>query len=713
MRILSMTATFGKLEHQSLTFTPGLNVIEAPNEWGKSTWCAFIVAMLYGIDTGSRSRKDFLADKDHYAPWSGQPMSGRMDLLWKNREITLERSSKGRIPFGQFRAYETKTNIPVPELTADNCGQVLLGVEREVFARAGFLRMSALPVTQEEALRRRLNALVTTADESGASDALAQKLRDLKNRCRHNKTGLIPQAQAQQQALEEKLQELQLLQQQQQEIVQRQQQLHQQARLLENHQKALSYSENLGYTQKLAAAQTTCEAAKKELQQREQECALLPEAELVQKNLLQMQTLREQREQLLLQAQLLPSLPEAPQPMEIFRGKDPQTAVEQAQAQQQKLYQLTEKKNTAGWIATALLAAVAVALAVLLPAGYKLIGAAPLLAGICLAAVQLQKQQARKKQIALLKQAYGHLVPERWTAEAQAYAAQQTQYRQVVENRQQTQEEISRRIEENQRAQEQLTGGISAAQFQQQCLDWQEQRRMLQQARQRYQQAQELLQTLSGSRQEVAPPDFADTLTDSAQQTREKLAQCQQEQRQLQHRLGQCQGRTEALGSREVMQRELEQVKARLAQLEDTYCALTLAQETLTAAATELQRRFAPRISGRAQALFARLTGQRYNRLLLEEDLSLSAAAEEEDVLHSSLWRSEGTVDQLYFALRLAVAEELTPEAPLVLDDVFVRFDDKRLAAAMEILLEEARDKQVLLFTCQHREKEYLQENAL
>ena len=68
-------------------------------------------------------------------------------------------------------------------------------------------------------------------------------------------------------------------------------------------------------------------------------------------------------------------------------------------------------------------------------------------------------------------------------------------------------------------------------------------------------------------------------------------------------------------------------------------------------------------------------------------------------------WRSDGTVDQLYLALRLAVAEELTPDAPLVLDDAMVRFDENRLAVALNILKETAEDKQVILFTCQGREK--------
>ena len=159
MKIYSMTATFGKLEHETLTLQPGLNVIEAPNEWGKSTWCAFLVNMLYGIDTRAKSTKTTLADKERFAPWSGSPMAGRIDLHWNGRDITIERSTRGRLIFGEFKAYETETGVEVPELNSLNCGQTLLGVERSVFERAGFIRLADLPVTQDDALRRRLNNL--------------------------------------------------------------------------------------------------------------------------------------------------------------------------------------------------------------------------------------------------------------------------------------------------------------------------------------------------------------------------------------------------------------------------------------------------------------------------------------------------------------------------------------------------------------------------
>ena len=43
--------------------------------------------------------------------------------------------------FGVFKAYETQTGIEVPELTAANCGEKLLGVEQSVFAKAGFVKL--------------------------------------------------------------------------------------------------------------------------------------------------------------------------------------------------------------------------------------------------------------------------------------------------------------------------------------------------------------------------------------------------------------------------------------------------------------------------------------------------------------------------------------------------------------------------------------------
>ena len=38
----------------------GLNVYCAPNESGKSTWCALIRAVLYGVESGERAKAGVL-----------------------------------------------------------------------------------------------------------------------------------------------------------------------------------------------------------------------------------------------------------------------------------------------------------------------------------------------------------------------------------------------------------------------------------------------------------------------------------------------------------------------------------------------------------------------------------------------------------------------------------------------------------------------------
>ena len=117
MKILSMTATFGKLTRQTLQFDEGLNIIEAHNEWGKSTWCAFLMAMLYGIDTRQQTTKAALADKEHYMPWSGSAMTGQLDLMADGQPITITRSTaRANSPMGQFSAVYTGTGEAVPDL---------------------------------------------------------------------------------------------------------------------------------------------------------------------------------------------------------------------------------------------------------------------------------------------------------------------------------------------------------------------------------------------------------------------------------------------------------------------------------------------------------------------------------------------------------------------------------------------------------------------
>ena len=88
MKIRKLCASFGKLHGETLSFHGGLNVIYAPNESGKSTWCAFIRTMLYGIDPAEQSN---LPDRTRYAPWSGAPMEGTMEVTADGCDIASDK----------------------------------------------------------------------------------------------------------------------------------------------------------------------------------------------------------------------------------------------------------------------------------------------------------------------------------------------------------------------------------------------------------------------------------------------------------------------------------------------------------------------------------------------------------------------------------------------------------------------------------------------
>ena len=575
-----MTATFGKLEHETLTLQEGLNILHAPNEWGKSTWCAFMVAMLYGIDTRQQTTKSALADKERYAPWSGSPMSGRMDILWNGRKITLERTSKPRAPFGAFRAYETESGLAVAELTAANCGEVLLGMEKDVFLRSGFLRLADLPLGSSEALRRRLNALVTTGDESGDAAMLEQKLNKLINEIFANRSkGLLPQVRGQLDSINDQLRQIDGLNSRHTALEQR--------------------------LQVLAQAQTQLE---------------------------QQQQLREQQQEALSQAQAaLQQLPAEPQlPASPLPGcADPAAALSQVQQQRILLEARLAKKPIPLWVWLAVLAAAAVGLYFLHPAA-ALCAALPL--PFLIAA--RHKYRAAKKELESLR-----AFPE---AEVASYC---TQCEDILHRRK----------------------------------AWQAQHDML-------------TRQVEALRTSLPAP------------CAQALAQNRQEQQQLQLQLGACQGQLAMLGQPDALLVQRDKLYARCRELEQTLRAITLARETLAKATAQLQNRFAPRINKRAQALFSRMTDGRYDRLTLTDSLCVETATQTDDILRSPLWRSDGTTDQLYLAVRLAVSAELAPNAPFILDDALVRFDDTRLRSALALLQEEAKARQILLFTCQSRE---------
>ena len=711
MILCSMTATFGKLDGEALSFSPGLNLITAPNEWGKSTWCAFLLAMLYGIDTRQRARQGQLPDKERYKPWSGKPMEGSMEVLWQNRRITIQRQTKGRVPMGHFRAFETETGFPVPELTADRCGQVLLGVERSVYQRTGFLQGRDLTVSRDEALSHRLNRLVTTGDDSPSGPALASGLRELKNKCRYNQSGLLPQARRELEACRSQLQALQKLDVQAAGLEERLRALGRRKQALEVHLTALQRQADREKLAQVDQARDKERQAREELARAQAQCAGLPERAAAERNLAQWRSLQSALDALQLEQAMEQPAPQPPEAPAVLYGLDG----EQARSQMRRRLDALSPPagpSAAGKTAWALWAGAALCgllLLILLPGLWRLPGAALLAAG---GAGLLRGFLLRRKKAAADAQAardmqkllddYQVAAPEELEPLLQAYQARWAQYRRALEAFQSRTAALETRRKDLQGKLAQLTGGGDTEAFlrtQTQALEaWDAWAAACRSAAQATGHRQAMEAVTAGLERDPLP----DQLDLPEEESRRDLEEVRQAWTQTRSQLDACRGRRAALGDRLRLEAQEEALADRVSRLELWYAALQAGLAALEQAQQDLQSRFAPKIAAEAREILSSLTLGRYDRLLLDRDLSLSAGAAGENTVRPGIWRSDGTVDQLYLALRLAVSRALLPGAPLVLDDALTRFDDRRLAAALELLRRE--DRQILLFTCQSRE---------
>lgn len=194
MMIKKLDATFGKLEGESLELHDGLNVISAPNESGKSTWCAFVRAMLYGVDSSERQKAGFLPDKMRFVPWSGSAMQGSMQLESGGRDITITRTTKtASAPMREFSAVYTGTSVSVEGLNGNNAGEMLTGVSRDVFRRSAFVEQGKVAVTHSAELEKRISAIVSSGDEDCSFTEADGRLRQWQRKRRFNRHGRLPE----------------------------------------------------------------------------------------------------------------------------------------------------------------------------------------------------------------------------------------------------------------------------------------------------------------------------------------------------------------------------------------------------------------------------------------------------------------------------------------------------------------------------------------
>ena len=132
------------------------------------------------------------------------------------------------------------------------------------------------------------------------------------------------------------------------------------------------------------------------------------------------------------------------------------------------------------------------------------------------------------------------------------------------------------------------------------------------------------------------------------------------------------------------------------------------AEETIKDLSSKIHAKAAPDLNERLGSIMSSLTNGKYSTVRVDEDMNVMVLDEKSGMMVDAERLSNGTVDQIYLALRLSIIDELllSKKMPLIVDDCFIQYDDERLKEVLSYFAKLAENRQIIMFTCQNREEQ-------
>ena len=168
---------FGKLKNYKYSFSPGLNVINEENGYGKSTLAAFIKSMLFGLEDTRRPKLDE-NDRKKYLPWQSGVFGGTLTFSAGGKKYRIERTFAPKASEDTFALYDCESGKLSRDYT-ENLGEELFGINVDGFERTVFLSERRLSVKNDnKTISAKLSDLVGCDGDVGELDEAVQLLEE-------------------------------------------------------------------------------------------------------------------------------------------------------------------------------------------------------------------------------------------------------------------------------------------------------------------------------------------------------------------------------------------------------------------------------------------------------------------------------------------------------------------------------------------------------
>ncbi|MGL5379388.1 AAA family ATPase [Clostridium sp.] len=160
------------------------------------------------------------------------------------------------------------------------------------------------------------------------------------------------------------------------------------------------------------------------------------------------------------------------------------------------------------------------------------------------------------------------------------------------------------------------------------------------------------------------------------------------------------------------IEEDLDSILEEINKKEKLIKAIDLAKSNLEESFREIRSGFSPILNGKVLSYFNKLSGGKYIDVMVSDSYEIKVR-DDKNLLSAEII-SNGANDQLYLSLRLTFIEMLYDKknVPVILDDAFVQYDDERVYRVLDILVN-SNFEQLIIFTCQKREKAYLEKKSM
>lgn len=641
---------FGGISDREYILSEGLNVIFGQNESGKSTFLSFIRFIFYGA---KKQRSKELSFRDKYMPWNGEDMSGEIEFTLNDAEYFLSRSisATGRKKDITFINKTTGDTVGVSD--ADELGTELFNMSEQSFLKTLFLGAEGAQISSDGELLSKISNVAQSGDEKvsyqAICDVINNMIADLSSPRRSK--AIIPALEKKLDVLKSQKAEAQQLYEQKSMLAQRlasinadlDNAIRTKTNLSEQSAKARQYADYIAY---------------------EKICSKLKEAEDAYKSILESSNGSDDKYEFLKNI--------SPDEEKILL-KDNSADISAAKMQEILLADKAKSAKTFS-IISVIMGVLCIAAGVFYPiafagtavlaalAVYFLVSSNKIRDSIADITDEISKSEKNKSDILIkynLDSTEHYKILKRESADIAAREELRKSKADMVKG---IYDERKAEFEALSSALTEKYGSTDNLRCEKTDID----------------------EMSIAAQMKVIDEDILRYTADSAKIKRDAES---------------AEGIAQQISN---LTQEIKDLNESYDEANEKLRILNLAAEILEHSYEELKSNFAPRLARATARIFNSLTDGKYGELIVNDAFEIQI--KNDGKYENSNFFSSGTIQQLYFSLRLGIIELIMGNYPLFIDDAFITYDDARFNNAAGFLNDYSKRNQIIFCTCHHRE---------